>query len=270
MLGIGASSVEAMNLIETITENLRPAAAVLLDRFTVDARPADGAEIVDAIYANDDAVLAVLKEPLLAARPGAGWVEDELEGGELPPGEWWVVDPVEGNINAIHGMPEWGISVTLVRDNDPVLTVVHLPLTGQTYTAIAGEGAYLDGRRLSVSAKTDLGAALVATGQAKPGETEETFRLIGRSVTAMLIGALIVRVSVPATLPLIQVAAGHLDAFWQYSDVRSGLLAGALLVREAGGTVTDLAGKPWSLTSTDFIASAPGVHQSALDVLAAS
>ncbi|MBP2049843.1 fructose-1,6-bisphosphatase/inositol monophosphatase family enzyme [Streptomyces griseochromogenes] len=164
-------------------------------------------------------------------------------------------------------MPDWAVTATLVRDNHPVLTVVHLPLAGDTYTAVAGGGACLNDRPLKVSARTDLGAALIGTGQAKPGEDEDTLRRIGESVTAMLVNGLVVRVSVPATMQLIHVAAGRVDAFWQFSDVRSGLVAGALLVSEAGGTVTDLAGGPWSTGSRDFLAAAPGIHAGALEVL---
>jgi len=87
-------------------------------------------------------------------------------------------------------------------------------------------------------------------------------------VTAMLLDALVVRVSVPATMQLIHVAAGRMDVFWQFSDVRSGLLPGALLVAEAGGTVTDTRGEPWTLASKDFLASAPGLHAQAVTVLA--
>lgn len=158
-------------------------------------------------------------------------------------------------------------TATLVSDNRPVLTVIHLPLTGDTYTAVAGGGARLNDRPLKVSAKTDLGAALVGTGQAKPGEDKHTFRRIGESVNAMLTDALVVRVSVPATMQLIHVAAGRMDVFWQFSDVRSGLVAGALLVSEAGGTVTDLAGEPWSTAGRDFLAAAPGLHTAAREVL---
>ena len=165
-------------------------------------------------------------------------------------------------------MTDWGVAATLVRDNLPVLTTVHLPMSGDTYTAVRGGGAYLNGARLRPSAKTDLGAALVGTGQATPGEDGETYRRIGQSVTAMLGGALLVRVSVPATLPLLDVAAGRTDVFWQYSRVRSGLVAGALLVGEAGGMVTDIRGRPWSLESDDFMATAPGLHAAAVDVLA--
>ncbi|MET8472412.1 inositol monophosphatase [Streptomyces sp. NPDC006422] len=254
-------------LLPTATAVLKTAGGTLRERHTTYARGTSLAEIVREIHANDDAVLAVMREPLLKARPGSRWMEDELAGGALPPGEWWVVDPAEGNINHVHGMPDWAVTATLVRDNRPVLTVVHLPLTGDTYTATAGGGAHLNGDPLTVSAKDDLGAALIGTGQARPGESTDTFRRIGASVTAMLTSGLVVRVSVPATLQLIHVAAGRTDAFWQFSDVPSGLAAGALLVIEAGGTVTDLDGKPWTVGARDFLAAAPGIHTAALDVL---
>ena len=224
-------------------------------------------DVVAAIYANDETSLAILREPLLAARPGSRWVEDELEGGELPPGEWWITDPVEGNINHIHGMADWCVTATLVRDNVPVLTAVHIPLAGNTYTAVRGKGAWLDGMRLQASKKLDLNAALVGTGQAKPGESKNAFRRIGQSITAMLETALVVRVSVPATLQLIHVSAGRMDVFWQYSQVRSGLVAGALLVEEAGGTISDTRGRPWGLASEDFLAAAPRLHSAAVSVL---
>ncbi|MEU7044824.1 inositol monophosphatase family protein [Streptomyces varsoviensis] len=257
-------------LLDQVTAAVHAAGDRLRERYEPRAdavRAATADEVVAAIHANDDAVLDVLKAPLLAARPGARWAEDELAGGALPPGEWWVVDPAEGNINHVHGMPDWAVTATLVRDNQPVLTVVHAPLTGDDYTAVAGGGARLNGVPLHVSAKTDLGAALTGTGQARPGEDERTFRRIGSSVARMLTAGLVVRVSVPATLQLIHVAAGRTDAFWQFSDVRSGLVAGALLVAEAGGAVTDVHGAPWTLASPDFLAAAPGVHAAAVDVL---
>lgn len=254
-------------LMSDVTAAVQAAGLTLRDRYTAHVRGVSLDEVVDEIHANDDAVLDVLREPLLRARRGSQWAEDELAGGALPPGEWWVVDPAEGNINHVHAMPDWAVTATLVRDNRPVLTVVHLPLTGDTYTAVAGGGARLNDRPLKVSAKTDLGAALIGTGQAKPGEDTGTYRRIGESVTAMLANGLVVRVSVPATMQLIHVAAGRMDAFWQFSDVRSGLVAGALLVSEAGGAVTDLAGEPWRAGSRDFLAAAPGIHAASLKVL---
>lgn len=254
-------------LLPAVVAAVQAAGSHMKSRFSFDAHPGSGEDIVAAIQANDAASLGVLREALAPARPGARWAEDELGRGALPPGEWWVTDPVEGNINHIHGMADWCVTATLMRDNTPVLTVVNLPMTGNTYTAVRGGGAHLDGVRLHSSLKTELGAALVGTGQARPGEDSETYRRIGQSVTAMLGGALVVRVSVPATRQLIQVAAGRMDVFWQHSQIRSGLVAGALLVEEAGGTISDTHGRPWSLTSDDFLAAAPGLHAAAVDVL---
>lgn len=221
------------------------------------------AELMTALAGNDDAALAILRPRLTALRPDAGWVDDELDGGPLPAGEWWVVDPAEGNVNHLHALPEWAVTATLVRDNQPVLTVVHLPLTGQTYTARTGAGAHLDGHRLHVAQTTDLGLGIVATSQARPDEDAAVVGAIGASITAMLVDALVVRVAVPATLHLANVAAGRVDAFWQFAGARADLLPGALLVAEAGGRVSDAAGNPWTPHSDSFLAAAPGLHAAA-------
>ncbi|AUX42628.1 inositol phosphatase [Sorangium cellulosum] len=265
--GQSAASAEDEPLLPTVVAALSAAGERLVERFSTAPRLGSRGEIFAALAANDAVSLDALREPLSRARPEARWVEDELECGPLPEGEWWVTDTVEGNINHIHGMTDWCVTATLVRDNDPVLTVVHLPLSGDTYTARKGAGAYLGTRRLQASTKSELDAAFVGTGQARPDEDKETFRRIGQSVTAMLGSALVLRVSVPATLLLIQVAAGRMDVFWQYSQIRSGLVAGALLVAEAGGAVTDTRGNPWSLASEDFLAAAPQLHAGVVDVL---
>ncbi len=254
-------------LVPKVAEAVKAAGKVLLKRFSPEARPANLAELLDDIKANDEASEAPLRHALLAIRPDAQWAEDEEAGGLLPPGEWWIADPAEGNVNHIHGMTEWAVTATRVRNNKPVLTAVYLPLADTMYTAVQGGGAYQDGVRLHASMKPKLDAALVGTGQAKPGEDKETFRRIGESITAMLGNALLVRASVPATLVLIQVAAGRMDAFWQYSQVRSGLLAGALLVSEAGGLVTDTHGVPWTLASHDLLAASGGIHAATVEVL---
>lgn len=245
---------------------VQAAGSAVKSRFSANSRPGSRNTIVAGIGANDALSMEILRPALEAVFPGAGWAE-ENGSGALPSGEWWVVDPVKGAINHVHGMIDWGITATLVRDNVAVLTAIHLPLTGDTYTALRGSGAHLDGVRLRPSAKTELDAALVGTGQALPGEGSTTYRRIGRSVTAMLGAALVVHVSVPGTLQLIQVAAGQRDVFWQFGRVRAGLMAGALLVEESGGQVTDIHGRPWSVVSADILAAASGVHAAAVSVL---
>ncbi|GAA2649400.1 MULTISPECIES: 3'(2'),5'-bisphosphate nucleotidase CysQ [Streptomyces] len=246
---------------------VRTAGSALRERFGEVVGYETREELMRALAANDDTALDILRPRLTRLRPGAGWVEDELDGGALPPGEWWVVDPAEGNVNHLHALPDWAVTATLVRENRPVLTVVHLPLTGETYTALAGAGAHLDGRPLRVSRTADLGLGIVATSQARPDEDEEVVRRVGRSITAMLFGALVVRTSVPATLHLVNVAAGRTDAFWQFAGARADLLPGALLVLEAGGQVSDAEGRPWTPQSDSFLAAAPGVHAEAVSTL---
>lgn len=261
----GSTDVE---LLPAVVEIMQETGKHLVDAFSKAARPVDMADITAALEANDTLAVRQTRQALLRLRPGSGWVEDELATGLLPAGEWWVSDPVEGNINHVHGLGEWATTATLIRDNTPVLTVVHDPLWRDTYTAVRGHGSHLNGQAIRTSAKTDLAAAAVATGQAMPGEGAQTYRRIGQSATAMLERSLLLRVAVPATLLLTRVACGQLDAFWQYSQVRSGLAPGALLVTEAGGTVTDTHGRPWTLASEDFLAAAPGLHSAAAEVLA--
>ncbi|MGW0324715.1 inositol monophosphatase family protein [Nocardia sp. NPDC003183] len=262
-----AGSTSDADLLGQTADAVRAAGSVLRERFGDVVRYETREELMRALAANDDAALDVLAPALRRLRPHARFVEDELAGGALPDGEWWVVDPAEGNVNHLHALPEWAVTATLVRDNQPVLTAVHLPLTGETYTALAGGGAHLDGRPLHVSQTVDLGLSLVSTSQARPDEDEQVVQRIGSSITAMLFGALVVRTSVPATLHLLNVAAGRIDAFWQFAGARADLLPGALLVNEAGGRITTAEGRPWTPQSESFLAAAPGVHAEAVTTL---
>jgi myo-inositol-1(or 4)-monophosphatase len=245
-----ADSSDAELLAQTVIA-VRAASESLRERFGDVVPYRTFEELMRALGANDDAVLGVLRPRLTALRPDARWVEEELEGGALPAGEWWVVDPAEGNVNHLHGLPEWAVTATLVRDNQPVLTAVHLPLTGETYTALAGAGAHVDGRPLHVSRTPALGLSIVATSQARPDEDEKVVRRVGSSIT----------------LHLLNVAAGRIDAFWQFAGARADMLPGALLVAEAGGRISDVEGHPWTPASESFLAAAPGVHADAVATL---
>src|SRR4051812_2569511 len=94
-----STTEEYESVLPDIVVAAQAAGAHLRERFTPDARPADLDDIISTVKANDEASMAFLREPLARARPGAAFLEDELATGDLPPGEWWVTDPVEGNIN---------------------------------------------------------------------------------------------------------------------------------------------------------------------------
>ena len=256
-------------LLPFVVDAVKAAGSTLSERFAGTGAPRSNVPLlIAAIDANDAAVEVALRAALLASRPGSGWVEDEEAGGELPPGEWWVADPVEGNVNHVHGGAGWGVTAALVRDGVPVLAVVYEPLRERLYTATDGGGAWCNGVRLQVSDKQDLRAALVGTGQARPGEGAAVHAAIGASVQTMLDAALLVRMAVPATFEIVEVASGRMEAFWQYTQVRSGLAAGVLLVVEAGGVVTDTHGRPWDFASEDILLAAPGVHAAVVGALA--
>jgi myo-inositol-1(or 4)-monophosphatase len=254
-------------LLSGVVEAATLAGRALEARYSAAARPTDRAAMFNAGVADSEVSLGILRPALTSLRPGAGWLPEQYETTELPPGEWWVVDEVEGNVNHVHGLPEWAVTVALVRDGQPVLAVVRQPVGDLTYTAIRGRGAHLNGTALHVSAKTELDAAIVDTGQAEADQAD-TYERIGRSVTAMLRQALLVRASVPSTFPMLLVAAGHHDVFWQYEPTLPGIAAGALMITEAGGVVTRLDGSPWSPGSDTFLAAAPGLHAAAVQVLA--
>lgn len=238
----------------------------LLARYSPDRRPADRAAMLAELGANETASNDGLRPALEHLRPGARWVEAAHETSALPPGEWWVVDAVEGNVNHIHGLPAWGVSITLVRDGEPVLAVVRQPVRDLTFSAVRHGGAFAGDTPLKTSGKRSLDVAVVSTGQAEAGQTG-TYRRIGDSVTAMLQVALLVRVQVPSTFPILLVAAGHTDAFWQYEPTLPGVAAGVLLSTEAGGTVTTIDGDPWTPGADTILIAADGIHAAARDAL---
>lgn len=252
-----------IDLLEATTTAVRKAGKQLR---SIGSRPSNAEALSAALRANDDAVTEVLRPVLTAALPGSGWNTDEHGSGQMPDGDWWVVDPVGGNLHALYDLADWNIGVSLVRDGQPVLAVLHTPLAGETFTAVAGEGTLLNGVPVHVSEKADLSLALAGTGQAKPNRDPATARRVGAAIAAMMQHALYVRASVPVSHQLAQVAAGRMDLHWQFDNLRSHI-APVLIVQEAGATVTDLDGKPWRITSDGYLAAAPGLHAAALDIL---
>ncbi|MFZ2240882.1 MAG: inositol monophosphatase family protein [Gordonia amarae] len=247
-------------LLKAVTVIAEQAGDRLLNVYDTDARPADAAALRDALDRNERVSADGTRAALTALLPEARFVGETEEAAPLPDdGDWWVIDDTEGSVNHIHGLPDWGVSIALVRAGAPVLAVFRQPVPDLTYTAVVGEGAFVGGRRLTVSGKQGLDVAIVGTGQAE-ADQPDTYDPIGSSITALLDAALLVRASVPSTFPMLQVAGGNMDAFWQYRPVLPGVAAGSLFVAEAGGVVTTIDGKPWVPGSDTILVGAPGVH----------
>lgn len=261
------SEASDASTLASMTRIARATGARLLAVFSPDARPASRDALVAAVRANDELASAGLADALAALRPQARWLDDDLAASTLPDGEWWVVDAVEGNVNHVHGLPDWAVTLTLLRDRQPVLAVVHQPVPDLTWTAVRGAGASRNGEPLKVGAKPRLDAAIAATGQAEVGQLE-TYGAIGASIAAMLGHALLVRTSVPSTFPMLQVAQGQADVFWQFAPTLPGTAAGVLIATEAGAVVSRLDGSPWQPGAVDILVTTPSLHAETLAVFA--
>ncbi len=164
------------------------------------------------------------------------------EGSERKTGSrrYWVVDPLDGTVNFLHGIPFWCVSIAVIDDGELCAAVVHAPALGQTFTAERGQGCALNGEPIEVSRTTDIGEAILATGFAY-NRNEVPDNNVDNWVTMVLQAAGLRRMG-SAALDLAYTAAGHLDGYWELHLSPWDVAAGALLVREAGGKVSNFNG----------------------------
>ncbi|HUZ69130.1 MAG TPA: inositol monophosphatase family protein [Candidatus Saccharimonadales bacterium] len=220
-----------------------------------------GDYVTDVDRAAEQAAITVLR----AGAPDIAILAEEAGGDSAD--RMWVVDPIDGTTNFLRGFPVVGVSVALVEAGQPVVGAVNAPLLGASWSAAAGQGATDDrGRRLSVSAHP--GAGIVATGF--PFRRKERlpryFRVFERALTTFED----LRRAGAASLDLAYVAAGVFDGFFELGLGIWDIAAGALLVREAGGVVTDWAGNADAVfVSGDILAGTPAWHEAMLEIVAA-
>ena len=169
----------------------------------------------------------------------------------------WVIDPLDGTTNYIHGFPQYCVSIALEHRGVPTHGVVYDPGKNELFTASRGRGAFLDDRRMRVSKCTFLKDALVGTGF--PYKEVSRLDLYMRQLRTMMTSSAGVRRAGAAALDLAYVAAGRLDAFWEMGLSRWDMSAGALLIQEAGGMVADLEGGADFLDRGEIAAATPKV-----------
>jgi myo-inositol-1(or 4)-monophosphatase len=177
----------------------------------------------------------------------------------------WIVDPVDGTTNYAHGYPIFGVSIAVERAGELVVGVVHAPLLGETFVATRGGGAFLNGRRLRVSRTDDLNRSLLATGFPYDIRTRQDNNLDHWATFAVRSRA--VRRDGSAALNLAYLAAGRFDGFWEMTLSPWDMAAGALLIAEAGGTLSDPRGGPFHHMQRACVASNGLIHQQILDTI---
>ncbi len=227
----------ASALINVMISAARKAARGLARDFgEVDALQVSKKGAADFVTAADLRAERTLFEELSRARPKYGFLMEErgaVEGADNS--NRWIVDPLDGTTNFLHALPQFAISICLERDRKPHAGVIYNPATDELFWAEKGEGAWLNNRRLRVSARRDLAETLFATGlpfRGKPGRAramKETERVLEATAGVRRFGS--------AALDLAFTAAGRFDAYWEWDLNAWDVGAGITIVREAGGAV---------------------------------
>jgi myo-inositol-1(or 4)-monophosphatase len=220
----------------------------------------------DFVSTADSRTERVLIEELTRARPGYGFLVEEsgaIEGKDKT--HRFIIDPIDGTTNFLHGIPQFCISIALERESQIVSGVVFNPVTDEMYVAEKGHGAYLNDRRLRVAARQNLPDILVASGAPFLGkEGRDQFLTELDAVVASTAG---MRRFGSAALDLAWVASGRFDAFWERKLKPWDIAAGILIVREAGGVVSDLDGRDRMLDCGHILAANEMLHRQLLDLL---
>ena len=200
----------------------------------------------------------VILETLQKAYPDHGIIAEESgkqnEGSEYQ----WIIDPLDGTTNFLHGFPQYAVSIGLQYKGRMEIAVIYDPVKNELFTAARGDGAQLNGRRLRVSPQKGLKGALLGTGfPFKQPQHLDTYLETFKAVHPEAAG---IRRAGSAALDLAYVAAGRLDGFWEIGLNSWDMAAGVLLVREAGGIVTDFSGEGNYLQTGNVVAAASMVY----------
>lgn len=177
----------------------------------------------------------------------------------------WIVDPLDGTVNYVHGFPFYSVSIALAHKGEAIVGIVYDPMRDELFVAEKGKGAYMRGRRMQVTPEQQLGASLIASGF--PMERERALPANLAGITALARQVRNIRTVGSAALHMAYVAAGRLTGFWELNLNAWDLAAGSLLVTESGGKVTDTYGKPYHLGVRDVVASNVHIHGSFIEAL---
>lgn len=211
----------------------------------------------------------IIFRELSKARPGYGFLMEErgaVEGADSS--HRWIVDPLDGTTNFLHSNPLFAVSIGLEREGQLVAGVIYNPASDELFTAEKGKGAFLNDRRIRVAARKSLADALLTTGIPHRGRLGHERFL--KETGALMREVAGIRRTGSAALDLAFIAAGRFDGYWERNLKAWDLAAGIVMVREAGGFVTDLNGKDTMLDSGEVIASNLSMHKALMPYVANS
>lgn len=244
------------DLLAIAIDAAHAAGTLLLERFRA---PVSGvgskSSATDMVSQADRDAEALIRAHLRAARPDDAIIGEEQGSEAGTSGLSWVVDPLDGTVNFLFGIPQWCVSIACEDRDGGVAGVVHDPIRGETFTAARGAGAYLGVERLAISTKADLSDALVATGFSYLPEERA---VAAERLTRILPRVRDIRRAGSAALDLAWTAAARFDAYYEVPSHHWDRAAGELLVREAGGITSPL--EPIGPSGPGLVAAGSGLH----------
>jgi myo-inositol-1(or 4)-monophosphatase len=221
------------------------------------------------VSAADHRAEEILYAELTRARPGYSLLMEErgaVEGADRT--HRFIVDPLDGTTNFLHGIPIFAVSIALERDGELVAGLIYNPANHETFTAEKGKGAFLNDRRLRVAARSELAASVIGTGIPHSGRPGHDLFL--KELRAVMTASAGVRRMGAAALDLAWVAAGRLDGFWERGLYPWDVAAGIVILREAGAYVSDGDGKGRMLEASSIVAGNEAIHGKLLKLLKAA
>jgi myo-inositol-1(or 4)-monophosphatase len=228
--------------------------------FTIKAKQANDF-VTEVDRAAEEAIIGIVRN----AFPEHGFHAEESGRSEGKDEYVWIIDPLDGTTNFIHGFPQYCVSIGVQHRGSLAHAVVYDPTKNELFTASKGRGAFLNDRRIRVSKCLRLSEALVGTG-IPFREVAHIDRYL-KQLKAIMQGASGVRRAGAAALDLAYVACGRLDAFWELGLSPWDMAAGALLIQEAGGLVGDLSGEDGYLDEGEIAAATPKIFPTLLESL---
>ena len=211
----------------------------------------------------------IVRQELERGRPGYGFLLEEggrIEGDDAR--HCWIVDPLDGTTNFLHGLPHFCVSIALAQSDEIVAGVIYDPLRDELFWAEKNVGAYLNNRRLRVSGRRHLADALLATGVPfRIHQTTSIYATFEQQLGRVMPHVAGVRRFGSAALDLAYVAAGRYEGYWENGLNSWDVAAGVLIVREAGGFVTEIDGKRYKLGAPNILAANDSLHEGLVAVL---
>lgn len=224
---------------------------------------------IDLVTEADMASERIIIDMLKASHPDIPIVSEEINpicrSTPTPEEVFWIVDPLDGTTNFAHAFPWFGISIALAKGDEVILGVVHCPIQAETFSACLGKGAHLNGQPIRVSKTEHLGDALLSTGF--PYDVQEEPEDVIAALKSVIVKAQGIRRAGAAAVDLAYVSCGRFEGFWEIKLKPWDTAAGELLVREAGGMVTDFKGNKHTHFMKEILATNALVHSELIEIL---